>query len=85
MLIHITELHPVFNTSSTSHRPWAANSRACRIGSIILLVDADTIVPADCFRDAAREFGEDEGAEVGVLQHESGESQLKHDKSLASQ
>jgi len=48
-------------------------------------VDADTIVPADCFRDAAREFGEDEGAEVGVLQHESGESKLKHDKSLASQ
>lgn len=31
------------------------------------------MVPADCFRDAAREFGEEEGAEVGVLQHESGE------------
>ncbi|KAG2336626.1 hypothetical protein BDR05DRAFT_896462 [Suillus weaverae] len=62
----------------TGHRPWAANARACRIGSIILLVDADTIVPADCFRDAAREFGEDEGAEVGVLQHESDVLQVAH-------
>ncbi|KAG1781357.1 glycosyl transferase family group 2-domain-containing protein [Suillus placidus] len=64
--------------SQTGHRPWAANARACRIGSIILLVDADTIVPADCFRDAAREFGEDEGAEVGVLQHESDVLQVAH-------
>ncbi|KAG2059448.1 hypothetical protein BDR06DRAFT_1003558 [Suillus hirtellus] len=62
----------------TGHRPWAANARACRIGSIILLVDADTIVPADCFRDAAREFAEDEGAEVGVLQHESDVLQVAH-------
>ncbi|KAG1733862.1 glycosyl transferase family group 2-domain-containing protein [Suillus paluster] len=64
-------MEEVYHTSGTNHRPWAANARACRIGSIILLVDADTVVPADCFRDAAREFGEDEGAEVGVLQHES--------------
>ncbi|KAG1740933.1 glycosyl transferase family group 2-domain-containing protein [Suillus lakei] len=53
-------MEEVFQTSQTGHRPWAANSRACRIGSIILLVDADTVVPADCFRDAAREFGEDD-------------------------
>ena len=66
-------LGTVYTTSSTPHRPWAANARACRIGAIILLVDADTVVPADCFRDAAREFGEEGGAEVGVLQHESGE------------
>ncbi|KAG2368937.1 glycosyl transferase family group 2-domain-containing protein [Suillus spraguei] len=71
-------MEEVFQTSQTGHRPWAANARACRIGSIILLVDADTVVPADCFRDAAREFGEDEGAEVGVLQHESDVLQVAH-------
>ncbi|KAG2127997.1 glycosyl transferase family group 2-domain-containing protein [Suillus clintonianus] len=71
-------MEEVYQTSQTGHRPWAANARACRIGSIILLVDADTIVPADCFRDAAREFGEDEGAEVGVLQHESDVLQVAH-------
>lgn len=71
-------MEEVFQTSQTGHRPWAANARACRIGSIILLVDADTIVPADCFRDAAREFGEDEGAELGVLQHESDVLQVAH-------
>lgn len=44
-------------------------------------MDADTVVPADCFRDAAREFGEDQGAEVGVLQHESGQSSFLKYKS----
>lgn len=71
-------MEEVYHTSGTGHRPWAANARACRIGSIILLVDADTVVPADCFRDAAREFGEDDGAEVGVLQHESDVLQVAH-------
>lgn len=71
-------MEEVFQISQTGHRPWAANARACRIGSIILLVDADTVVPADCFRDAAREFGEDQGAEVGVLQHESDVLQVAH-------
>ncbi|OJA16706.1 hypothetical protein AZE42_11524 [Rhizopogon vesiculosus] len=71
-------MEEVYNASPTPHRPWAANARACRIGSIILLVDADTIVPTDCFRDAAREFGEEDGAEVGVLQHESDVLQVAH-------
>jgi hypothetical protein len=43
------------------------------MGEIILIVDSDTQVPEDCFRDAAREFAE--SPEVAILQHESdGES-----------
>jgi cellulose synthase/poly-beta-1,6-N-acetylglucosamine synthase-like glycosyltransferase len=62
----------VFEESGGLYRPWAANSRSIRIGPIILLVDADTVVPEDCFRDAAREFAELASQELGVLQHESG-------------
>lgn len=43
-----------------------------RIGSLILLVDSDTIVPEDCLRDGAREFAEPESQELAVLQHECG-------------
>jgi len=50
---------------------WAAAGKAMRMGEIILLVDSDTEVPADCFRDAARELAE--CPEVAVIQHESGE------------
>lgn len=49
-----------------------------RIGPIILLVDADTVVPEDCFRDAAREFAELASQELAVLQHESGLWLLSH-------
>src|SRR5258706_7992609 len=40
-----------------------------RLGEIILIVDSDTIVPEDCFRDAAREMAE--SPEVAIIQHES--------------
>jgi cellulose synthase/poly-beta-1,6-N-acetylglucosamine synthase-like glycosyltransferase len=39
------------------------------MGEIILIVDSDTIVPEDCFRDAARELTE--CPEVAIIQHES--------------
>lgn len=51
-------------------KPWASNGRAMRIGEIVLLVDSDTVVPEDCFRDAAREMAE--SPEVAIIQHESG-------------
>lgn len=62
----------MFQESGGLYRPWAANSRSIRIGTIVLLVDADTVVPEDCFRDAAREFAEPASQELAVLQHESG-------------
>lgn len=51
-------------------KPWASNGRSIRIGEIILLVDADTVVPEDCLRDAARELAET--PEVAIIQHDSG-------------
>lgn len=45
-------------------------------GSYLLLVAqpfcSDTIVPEDCFRDAAREMSEEGGESVAIIQHESG-------------
>jgi cellulose synthase/poly-beta-1,6-N-acetylglucosamine synthase-like glycosyltransferase len=58
------------------HRPIAANPRSMRIGEIILIIDADTIVPEDCFRDAARELAE--CPEVAIIQHESDVMQVAH-------
>ncbi|KAJ7058515.1 glycosyl transferase family group 2-domain-containing protein [Mycena amicta] len=60
----------------SGHRPWAANARSLRIGDVILIVDSDTIVPEDCFRDAARELAE--CPEVAVIQHESDVMQVAH-------
>lgn len=60
----------VYEESGRRHKPWAKGGKACRIGEIILIVDSDTIVPEDCFRDAAREMAE--CPTVGVIQHESG-------------
>lgn len=40
-----------------------------RIGELILLIDADTRVPQDCFLDAANEFAET--PELAILQHTS--------------
>ncbi|KAF7290353.1 Glyco-trans-2-like domain-containing protein [Mycena chlorophos] len=62
--------------AQSGHRPWAAGARALRIGEIILIIDADTIVPEDCFRDAARELAE--CPEVAVIQHESDVMQVAH-------
>ncbi|KAF9230491.1 glycosyl transferase family group 2-domain-containing protein [Melanogaster broomeanus] len=43
-----------------------------KLGEIILIVEADTVVPEDCFRDAARELAE--CPEVAIIQHESSQS-----------
>ena len=55
-------------------KPWASNGKSLRVGEIILIIDADTIVPVDCFRDAAREMAASE--ELAIIQHESGMSIL---------
>ncbi|KAG6333925.1 hypothetical protein ID866_5165 [Astraeus odoratus] len=68
----------VYQETGCLFRPWAANARAMRIGSLILLVDSDTVVPEDCLRDAAREFAEPESQELAVLQHESDVMQVAH-------
>lgn len=60
----------VFAESDGKWKPWASNGRSIRIGEIILLVDADTVVPEDCLRDAARELAE--SPEVAIIQHDSG-------------
>lgn len=59
-----------FAESDGKWKPWASNGKSIRIGEIILLVDADTVVPEDCLRDAARELAE--SAEVAIIQHDSG-------------
>ncbi|KAF9231781.1 glycosyl transferase family group 2-domain-containing protein [Melanogaster broomeanus] len=59
----------VFAESGEKWKPWASNGKSLRVGEIILLVDADTIVPEDCLRDAARELAE--SPEVAIIQHES--------------
>ncbi|KIK60108.1 hypothetical protein GYMLUDRAFT_244548 [Collybiopsis luxurians FD-317 M1] len=38
---------------------------------IILIIDADTIVPEDCFREVAREMGEEGSEFVAIIRHES--------------
>jgi hypothetical protein len=53
----------------TNGQAWAKGGRHLRIGEIILIVDSDTQVPEDCFRDAAREFRE--SPNVAVIQHSS--------------
>ncbi|KAH7890394.1 glycosyl transferase family group 2-domain-containing protein [Phlebopus sp. FC_14] len=71
-------MEEVYQESECRYRPWAANARSIRIGPLILLVDSDTVVPEDCLRDAAREFSEPAGQELGVLQHESDVMQVAH-------
>jgi hypothetical protein len=48
----------IFEESGRQFRPWCANGKSLRMGEIILIIDSDTVVPEDCFRDAAREMGE---------------------------
>ncbi|KAK7018371.1 Glyco-trans-2-like domain-containing protein [Favolaschia claudopus] len=66
----------VFEETGGRWRPWARNGRSCRVGEVILIVDSDTIVPEDCFRDAARELVE--CPEVAIIQHESDVMQVAH-------
>jgi Glycosyl transferase family group 2 len=67
-------LEEMFEETGGRWKPWASNGKSVRVGEIILLVDSDTIVPEDCFRDAARELAE--CPEVAIIQHESGKSRL---------
>ncbi|KAJ7758797.1 glycosyl transferase family group 2-domain-containing protein [Mycena maculata] len=66
----------VYEETGRKWKPWARNGRSCRIGDIILICDSDTIVPEDCFRDAARELAE--CPEVAIIQHESDVMQIAH-------
>lgn len=65
-----------FRESGGRWRPWAHNARSLRLGELILIIDSDTIVPEDCFRDAARELAE--APEVAIIQHESDVMQVAH-------
>ncbi|KAJ7583871.1 glycosyl transferase family group 2-domain-containing protein [Mycena floridula] len=69
-------IQEMYEESGRKHLPWASNGKSIRLGEIILLVDADTIVPEDCFRDAARELAE--CPEVAIIQHESDVMQVAH-------
>ena len=60
----------IFEETGRQFKPWCANGKSLRMGEIILIIDSDTIVPEDCFRDAAREMGE--SPDVAIIQHESG-------------
>ena len=62
----------IFEETDSRWKPWCANGKSLRVGEIILIIDSDTVVPEDCFRDAAREMGE--SPDVAIIQHESGES-----------
>ncbi|TFY75645.1 hypothetical protein EWM64_g8367 [Hericium alpestre] len=65
-----------FEESGKRFKPWACNAKALRVGEIILIVDSDTIVPEDCFRDAARELGE--CPDIAIIQHNSDVMQVAH-------
>ncbi|OCH85863.1 hypothetical protein OBBRIDRAFT_739097 [Obba rivulosa] len=69
-------IEEMYQESGGRWRPWACNGKSLRMGDIILLVDSDTIVPEDCFRDAARELAE--CPNVAIIQHESDVMQVAH-------
>jgi hypothetical protein len=60
----------MYEENGRRFKPWAGNGKSLRVGEIILIIDADTIVPEDCFLDAAREMGA--SPELAIIQHESG-------------
>jgi len=60
----------IYEERGRRFKPWAANGKSLRMGEVILIIDSDTIVPEDCFRDATRELAE--SPEVAIIQHESG-------------
>lgn len=66
----------IYEESGRRWKPWACNAKSLRIGEIILIIDADTLVPEDCFRDAARELAE--CPDVAIIQHESDVMQVAH-------
>ncbi|PPQ70784.1 hypothetical protein CVT26_014719 [Gymnopilus dilepis] len=66
----------MYAESGNKWRPWCANGKSLRIGALILIIDADTVVPEDCFRDAAREMFE--SPDCAIIQHESDVMQVAH-------
>ncbi|KAJ7732133.1 glycosyl transferase family group 2-domain-containing protein [Mycena metata] len=66
----------IYEDSGRKYRPWACNGKSLRVGEIILIIDSDTIVPEDCFRDAAREMYE--SPDLAIIQHESDVMQVAH-------
>lgn len=66
----------IFEESGRRFQPWCANGKSIRVGQLILIIDADTIIPEDCFRDAAREMHE--SPDVAIIQHESDVMQVAH-------
>lgn len=62
-------IEETFEESGGRWRPWASNARSIRVGELILVVDSDTVVPEDCFRDAARELHA--CPDIRIIQHES--------------
>ncbi|KAF8962847.1 glycosyl transferase family group 2-domain-containing protein [Flammula alnicola] len=69
-------IEETYEATGKRWKPWAKNARSLRIGEIILIVDSDTVVPEDCFRDAARELAE--CPDVAIIQHESDVMQVAH-------
>lgn len=69
-------IEEIYEESGRRWKPWACNAKSIRCGEIILIVDADTLVPEDCFRDAARELAQ--CPEVAIIQHESDVMQVAH-------
>ncbi|KAK2464534.1 hypothetical protein APHAL10511_003441 [Amanita phalloides] len=66
----------MFEESERRWKPWCCNGKSIRVGEIILIIDSDTVVPEDCFRDAAREMYE--SPELAIIQHESDVMQVAH-------
>ncbi|KAF9473864.1 hypothetical protein BDN70DRAFT_352918 [Pholiota conissans] len=66
----------LYEESGRQFMPWCANGKSLRMGEIVLIIDADTVVPEDCFRDAAREMYE--SPDVAIIQHESDVMQVAH-------
>lgn len=52
-----------------AHYPGGLGEGDIRVGDLILLIDADTRIPSDCFLDAAYEFHE--SPDLAILQHTS--------------
>ncbi|KAJ8457048.1 hypothetical protein ONZ45_g18470 [Pleurotus djamor] len=69
-------IEEMYEETGNRFRPWACNPKSLRVGEVILIIDADTIVPEDCFRDAARELAE--CPEVAIIQHESDVMQVAY-------
>ncbi|KAI3615813.1 hypothetical protein WG66_010314 [Moniliophthora roreri] len=71
-------IEEIYRESGYKFKPEASHPSSLRMGAIILIIDADTIVPEDCFRDAAREMFGKGGESVGIIQHESDVMQVAH-------